>query len=225
MPFRSFALLVGFFLAVPSAAPAYAQTDRNSANTAAPSTLSIVPDRPGRWREAIFGDDPQRYQCLRGPASTPLCAIANRMTCETYWSLLDETVDGLQFCRNAYVHLPVHVDQRYVPEELALALNYRIEAVRTATEADIEAAMRTSDWGPLSPETQPKTGDLLVTVFRRRCGGPPPCPDPHGSSSSWHPWWTWTWPYETRATYALRQEGKLWRLVWWPWERPDPVDK
>lgn len=225
MPFRSVTLILAALLAALPTEPVHAQTGEASAKKAASTVLPIAPDRPGRWREAIFLDDPHRYRCLRGPASTALCAIANRMTCETYWGLLDDSRDGLQFCRNAYVHLPVHVDRDYVNEEWALALNYRIEAVRTATVADIEAARRKFDWAPLTPETRPKVGDFLVTVFRRRCGGPPPCPDPLGDQSSWHPWWTWTWPYETRATYALRQEGALWRLVWWPWERPDPVEK
>ena len=205
--------------------PARGQTGKASATKTASAQLPIAPDRPGRWREAIYNDDASNYRCLRGPASTPLCAIANRMSCETYWDA-DGKRDGLQLCRNAYVHSPAHVDWKHV-KVWHDGLNYRIERVRVATPADIDAASRTRDWSALTPDTEPRVGDILVTVRRRTCPLGPPCPDPdhYDEITEHNPIMAKDRPDETRSTFCLRQEGTRWRLVWWPDERPDPVDK
>lgn len=224
MPFRSTALFLVVLLAALSTEPAPAQTGKTSATKTTPSALPIAPDRPGRWREAIYDDDPRRYRCLRGPASTPHCALANRMTCETQLYRVGRG-DGMQFCRNAYVHLPAHVTPEHV--EVFGGSQYHIEKVRVATDDDIEAARRTDDWKMLTPETEPRVGDILVSVFRRLCPGGPPCHDPrdHGELTNYHPVLEKDRPYETRSTFCLRQDGARWRLVWWPGERPKDVDE
>lgn len=221
MPFRSIALILTLLLAALPTEPVHAQTGKASAKKSATVTLPIAPDRPDRWRQAVRHDsDALKYRCLRGPASTPLCAIANRMTCELHWSEVKEK-DGMQFCRNAYIHLPPQVDELYVRES-RLELQYRIEAVGVVTAKDIEAAKRTEDWKVLSPETEPRKGDLLVTILRRTCSQRPPCVHPDDYNYSLVT--AKDAPWDTHSTFCLRKEGSRWRLVWWPNEPPYPGD-
>lgn len=213
MPFRPAAMILAALLAALPAEPVYAQTGKASAEKSAAAALPITPDRPGQWREPVSRDDPQGYRCLRGPASSPRCAIANRMTCE----VLGPDNRGAPFCTNAYRHaLPQ--PRTFASFDDFLDLYYRIDKVRIATSQDIEAAKRHRYWKDPPPDAEPRRGDLLVKVRRRICEIRP-CPMDlveflrimeHMRE----------WPSEESAEYCLRHEDGRWRLVWWPYEVP-----
>ncbi len=217
MPFRSAALILAVVLAASLTHPAHAQTKTASSRESISVGLPISPSPPGRWRQAVSPENPAKYRCLLGPASDPLCALANRMTCEPMVVAGEQRVpDGMRFCRNAYGIIP---SQLRTSDFAYPYLEYRIEQVRIATEQDIENAKQSVDWRNPTPETEPKAGDLLVTVYRRSCWAQP-CPSPfdfagHASEE----------PIDERAEYCLRQEGTRWRLVWWPLEVPVWVTK
>lgn len=220
MLFRSALLILTVLLAALPIEPAHAQTGNASAKNTATATLPIVPDRPGRWRVPVAEDDPAKYRCLSAPPKTPLCALANRMTCEAR-----EAYGGVRFCRNAYVHLPEHLHRLWLLGWGEEIWQYRVIGVRVATELDIEIAKMHPFWGNPTPETEARAGDLLVTVHRRFCRWPQlPCPTDilevtrkgYGDGRDA--------PVDERAEYALRKESDRWRLVWWPREDAQHFD-
>jgi hypothetical protein len=213
MPFRSAVLSLAVLLAALPVEFVQAQTGKASAKTAAAAALPILPDRPGRWREALFEDEPRKYRCMREPTSSPLCVLANRMACETYRA---EDDDGhMQFCWNAYVRtLPV---LWLVAGRRVLDMQYRIEKVRRIGTKDIEAAERAEDPRRPTAETEPRPDDLVVTVLRVQCQKTP-CPSADNFDFGRARFSNQL--SETCAEYALRNEGTQWHLVWWPWEIP-----
>jgi len=218
MPFRSAPLLLAVFLAA-SFHSAYAQTGKTPETKTTAATLPIAPDRPGRWRQAVR-DDPSKYRCLLGLPPTPLCALANRFSCEVIALRSSDEVgfgpDATRLCRNAYGEIP---PQQNGSTFAGPYLQYRIERVRVATKHDIEAAARIEGWPNPYPPIEARPGDLLVSVYRRSCWEQP-CPDPRTFLG-----YPREEPYDERAAYFLRQEGKRWRPIWSPYELPSAAQR